>query len=346
MAPVTRCLVLSGGSVADGPYGIDHLRDFGYQLVEVHPAGNRLHRKVRDVIEHRSGMPWDRTLRSIALARSSDIVLAFLEREALTAAAFSRRGLAPYGGRPLAMLACWLADELREMPADLRHRAAARFKGVDLTIVFSANQIDILVDSGFSEGSVEAVPFGHSPELFPYAPRSDRTMSVAAVGFDRGRDYATLIDAVRDTPVEVDLICSPGNIVGIDLPENVRFHGMVPFGRYREVLSTAQVIAVPTHERAYPSGQTVALEAGATGACLVITSTPALREYFSPDTALLCPPGDVDAWRTTLLEAAGNADLRARYGDAAASDISTRFTYRQMWQRIDELFRKRGWVSG
>ena len=341
----TRCLVLTSGSAADGPYGVDKLGALGYELAEVKPAGHRLHRKARDVIEHRAGMPMDKTLRSAPRAWKSDLVLAFMEREALSAAALARRGVPPYANRPLAMICCWLADELREMPAENRRRTAARYKGVDLTIVFSQNQIDILVDAGFPDGSVEAVPFGFAEETLAPQPFHARTPSITAVGFDRGRDYATFMEAVRGTDLRVDLYCKPENIAGLHVPENVHFHGVVPFDRYTQAISSSQIIAVPTREMAYPSGQTVALEAGATGACLVLTRTPALSEYFSDDTALLCPPGDVEAWRLALLRAAEDSELREGLGASAAHDIRSRFTYSQMWKRIDGLFRDRGWVN-
>lgn len=343
MAHPTRCLVLTGGLAADGPYGIDRLPELGYELLEVRPASGRLHTKLRDVVEHRSGMPWDKTLRSIPQAWRSDLVLAFLERQALTAAAFKRHGLPPYAGRPLAMVSCWLADELRAMDAAARRRIVASYEGVDLTLVLSENQVDVMVDAGFREGSVEAVSFGYAPSQFPHASASGRTRPVVAVGFDRGRDYATLVEAVRGTGIPVDLYCHPGNIEGIDLPPEITFHGVVPFGEYRQVVASAQVVAVPTREMTYPSGQSVALEAGATGACLVITNTPALREYVSEGTALLCPPGNAGAWRAALTLATRDPGLRAELGEAAASDFSSRFTYLQMWQQIDALFRARGW---
>lgn len=56
------------------------------------------------------------------------------------------------------------------------------------------------------------------------------------------------------------------------------FHGRVPFTEYRRLVDTASVVTVPIHALAYPTGQTVALEAAGTGACLVPTDTPAMRE--------------------------------------------------------------------
>ncbi|RKX00390.1 hypothetical protein D9C01_12660, partial [Corynebacterium diphtheriae] len=58
----------------------------------------------------------DKTLRSVRKAWHSDLVLAFLEKEALSASWAKRRGMMPYAGRPLVMIACWLADELQRMP--------------------------------------------------------------------------------------------------------------------------------------------------------------------------------------------------------------------------------------
>lgn len=341
---MTRCLVLTGGRASDGPYGVDKLLDLGYELTEVQPAGNAWHRKVRDVIEHRSGRPVDKAIRSIPKAFKADLVLAFLESEALTASWFKRRGIPPYAGRPLAMFACWLADELRRMSVEQREHAVDAYRGVDLTMVWSENQVDILVDCGFDAGSVERVNFGFEPTLFPPADAAERTVPFVAVGIDRGRDYETLFSAVEGTDLSVDLYCRPGNLHGLDVPANVNVRGTVPYDEYRRVVSTTKVVVIPTKVLAYPTGQTVALESAATGACLILTDTPAMREYFSPATALMVPAHDPAALRRALEQLHADSDARTRLGQAASQDVRSRFTYEQMWREVDRLFRDRHWT--
>lgn len=339
----TRCLVLTSGRAADGPYGIDKLRQFGYDLTDVEPARHRVHRKVRDVVEHRSGRPMDKTIRSVRKAWQADLVLAFLEKEALSASWAKRRGLAPYARKPLVMIACWLADELQSMTAAERAATVALYDGVDLILVFSRNQIELLVEAGFRREKVEAVSFGYDPGQFPVAPFESRD-GIVSVGADRGRDFATLVEAMRGSELELHLYTGEGHLRGVTPGPEVVFHGRVPFSEYRRIVASASVVAIPTHVMAYPSGQTVALEAAGTGACLVLTDTPAMREYFTDETAAFVRPGDLAGWRQTLEDLASDTKRRQGLGSRAASFARERFTYTEMWRQVDEILRCRGWA--
>ena len=342
---MTRCLVLFDGLASIGPYGIDKLPQFGYELLEVRPARSRFHAKARDVLEHRTGRPIDKAIRSVPKVLGADIVLAFLERQALFPSWLKSHRIPPYSSKPLAMLACWLADELINMPASKRRAVANQYSGVDLTMVWSTNQVDILVDAGFREDSVEAIPFGFAPELYPVADPATRSESMVAVGSDRGRDYPTLLKAMREIDGHLDLYCREGNLQGHPVPPNVRFHGTVPYEEYQRIIRTSGLIAVPTRVMAYPTGQTVALEAAGTGAVIVLTDTPAMREYFSESTAVMIPPYDQDGWRDALTQLANDPGRRADLGRKAAAHVHSRFTYLKMWERVHELFCERGWVQ-
>ncbi|MEX3565063.1 glycosyltransferase family 4 protein [Micrococcus endophyticus] len=339
----TRCLVLTSGRAADGPYGVDQLRQLGYELMEVEPAAGGVHRKVRDVLEHRSGRPLDKALRSVPLAQQSDVVLAFLEKEALAASWAKQRRLPPYAGRPLVMIACWLADEICTMSSEERAAEVARYRGVDLILVLSRNQVDILVDAGFAADRVEAVTFGYDPGQFPPALFEQR-QGIVSVGADRGRDFTTLISAVDGSGLPLHLYTDPGHVQGLRLPPEVVFHGRVSFEHYRKVVATASVVAIPTHKMAYPSGQTVALEAAGTGACLVLTDTPAMREYFTDETAVFVRPGDTEGWRKTLIDLDGDPERRRQLGDKAAALATEHLTYAHMWHQVDGALRQRGWT--
>ncbi|MEV8496641.1 glycosyltransferase family 4 protein [Micrococcus luteus] len=323
-APVyTRCLVLTSGRAADGPYGIDRLSQFGYDLMEVEPARTRVHRKLRDVVEHRSGRPMDKTLRSVRKAWRSDLVLAFLEKEALSASWAKRRGMMPYAGRPLVMIACWLADELQRMSPAQRTAVVTSYSGVDLILVLSRNQVEILVEAGFDAARIEAVTFGYDPGQFPVS-NDARRYGIVSVGADRGRDFGTLIAAMNGSGLSLDLYTGGGHVQRETLPPEVKFHGRVPFAEYRQLMATASVVTIPTHVQAYPTGQTVALEAAGTGACLVLTDTPAMREYFTDETAVFVQPGDVEGWRDALTTLDADPVRRRQLGRNAAALVSER----------------------
>lgn len=342
---MTRCLVLTDGVAGHGPYGVNLLQRLGYDLVDVHPASNRLHIKLRDVVEHRLGRPVDKTLRSIPKAFTADVVLAFLESQALSASWLKSRRLPPFATRPLVALACWLADELQAMPAPQRRAVARAYRGVDLTLVWSTNQIDILVDAGFPADGVEAIRFGFAPELHPRVDPTTRGTSLYAIGSDRGRDYPTLLRAMAGLDVELELFAKPSNLEGAVVPPNVRFRGTVPSVAYRHLIRTAGIVAIPTKLMAYPTGQTVALEAAATGAALILTDTPPMREYFDDDTAVMVAPGDVEGWRRAVRQLSSDEGLRHAIGHRAAEHVRANFTYLQMWQQVDGLLRDRGWVA-
>jgi len=337
--------VLFDGLAREGPYGVDKVQSFGWELVEVEPAADTFHVKVRDVIEHRSGRPVDKAARSWRHVPGSAVVLAFLERQALTPAWLRSHSVWPYSRVPLAMLACWLGEDLRTMPRDERRAVARLYRGVDLTMVWSSNQVDILRDSGFPAETVESIPFGFAPELYPLADPEGRTGPLAAIGSDRGRDYPTLLNAMRGADFELALYCREANLEGAEVPRTVHFQGTVPYDSYRQLLQEVTAVAIPTKVMAYPTGQTVALEAAATGAPVVLTDTAPMREYFPEHTAVFVPPGDSDAWHAALQQLVTDETHRRQMGARAAEHVRSRFTYRQMWEHVDRLFRNRGWAT-
>jgi glycosyltransferase involved in cell wall biosynthesis len=180
----------------------------------------------------------------------------------------------------------------------------------------------------------------------PPDPHEERDIAVLAVGQDRGRDYRTLVEAVRGTDLRVDIVCKPQNVAGLDVPPNVAVHAPVTLPAYRSLLRRAQVVAVPTVELAYPTGSSVALESASTACCVVVSDTAAMRELFTDrQTARLVGVGDVEGWRTLLTELRDDAAERRRLGDAARRDVEQRHNADVMWTEIADVLRRRGIVA-
>lgn len=342
---MAKIAVLCGGKASDGPYGIDLLsRELGHSLLEVANAYHPAHLKLRDVLEHRLGFPLDKAIRSLPHIAAADVLFCFLESFAIFPSLLKQKKVPPFAHTPLAMISCWLAEEIRHLPHAERKQLIQKYAGVDLNFVLSSNQVDILVDSGFSEDQVESVNFGFAPELFSFKSDAPRPLQLSALGFDRGRDYKTLIEAVRPLPLELHLYTRPEIIAGIDLPQNVRFHGTVPFETYIETLHSSDIVAVPTVELAYPTGQTVALEAAATGAALLLTDSQAMRYYFSDDTACFIEEGNVNAWRKNIVDLVNHPEKRRALGTRAAQHVHANLKYIDMWTSIETAFKTRGWI--
>lgn len=330
-----------GEVAAELPYGAEALHQHGVTTTTVPVSGARWAAKVRAVAEHRSGLVLERPLRGLAAVRRADLVIALLEAQGMLPAMLKGRGIPPYAGRPLVAVTCWLADDLRAADPATRRRTVRRLAAVDLLTHFGSGESGILVDAGFDERRLLHVDLGVSAGYFTPDGRQ-RDLDVLAVGQDRGRDYATLFEAVRGTALSVHVVCRPGNVAGLDVPPNVEVSGPVPLAAYRDLLRRARVVAVPTRELAYPTGSSVALEAAASGCAVVATGTPGLRDHLvDGTTAVLVGVGDADGWRSALTALHSDGERRAALGAAARADVLDRFTTERMWARIVAALRER-----
>lgn len=335
---------LAGRRPTAWPYGVEALEDRGYALTSPRSQPRSLARIGR-AIDHRLNMPATLAVRGAAEAARSELVLALLERQGLGPSWAKRHGVPPYSGRPLVVWSCWLADQLARSSSDARRDIARAYAGADLIVHLSTLETEVFLDAGWSAEQLFAMTYGVASDF--YTPgEASRDLDVVAVGQDRGRDYATLFEAVDGLDLTVDVVCRPENLAGLTAPTNVRVHGTVDHARYRDLLRRAKILVVPTREMAYPTGSSVALEAASCGACVVVTGTAPMREYFSDgETGILVPVGEPDALAAALLGAMADDGLRTRLGEAARRSVVDRFNTRHMWHEIDDVLVARGIVS-
>jgi glycosyltransferase involved in cell wall biosynthesis len=330
------------------PYGMEALEDLGYELTGIRVGRGRVVTKLRNVAEHRTGLVLERPLRGVTAAARTDVIIAHLEAEARVAAGLKRHRIPPWSNTSLVMLGCWLADDARRLPSQERANLHRRFSSVDLIVYWSENQTEILESMGFRPEQLFAVPFGVDADYFVPPPGgAARSIDILAVGQDRGRDYGTLFEAVAGTDLRVDLVCKPENIGELMVPENVTVHSPVDHPTYRSMLQRAKTVVVPTFELAYPTGQSVALEASACGACVVLSGTRPLIEYFTDgENGLVVAPRDAVQLRAALRSALADEDGRAVLGLRARQKVEDRYRLNLMWQRIHQAMLNRGLVDG
>lgn len=288
-------------------------------------------------------VPFAQTVLMAPTIRRCDATIAMFESEANFLAAL-RRGVPRSRQSPLLVISCWLAHVLtRSSP---RRRAGYRwaYRSVDLLYYFSTNQGEMLRDIlRLPDERLRFLPFGVDTETFcPIGQRDEGYL--LAVGRDKGRDWPTFFDAVKGLDMVVKVLCRPSQIAGLTVPGNVEILGHVDRERYRQLLGGATVVAVVTRPVEYPSGQSVLLEAMAMGKTVVATATPSLSEYLDDGSdCLAVPPGDADAVRERIEEAAGDEGLRARIGSAARRTVETAYSSDAMWDVVaDDVFRLMG----
>ncbi|WP_298745166.1 glycosyltransferase family 4 protein [uncultured Microbacterium sp.] len=323
-----------------GPYRVDLLAAHGIDLIPVPPARGAAHRKLRDVVEHRSGVAQDLALRGVRHAFRADAVLCILEDKAVFPAALRARRVAPYARLPLVAVSCWWAEELVRGSDQQRERIARTARELDAIVVFSRNQADAFARIGVAD-KVVPVSFGVDEAWYTPAEPVRARMQVAAIGIDRGRDYATLIEAARLTPeIRYDVFTQPERFAAMTLPPNLAAHAPVSMDEHRENLRAADLVVVPTHDLAYPTGQSVLLEAMACGRCTAVTHTVAMTEYIDDERCnLALPLHDPSGVARVVRRAIGDPLLRRRIGDAARAQVENRFTFDRTWARVADVLR-------
>lgn len=320
------------------PYGMEHLAGQipTARFIQQRPASGRVHQKLRDVVEHRAGYPAEMLVRDApTVIRRRSSVLGVLEPFAYAAATWKRRHVPGWAGRPIAAVTCWSAELLQSSQPSIREREKRRIHGIDHFFVFSSNQTEIFDAHGIAPERVTVVRYGIDTEYYVPDGAAGRDIDILAVGQDRGRDYATLFAAAGDVDAEITVIAKPENLAGLVAPGNVRTPGRVAHAEYRSLLRRAKVVAVPTHEFAYPTGQSVALEAAAAGAAVMVTSTAAMRDYFQDGrTAIMPAVGSPEQWSDGLNRLLADDALRHRIADGARDFVLRECTTRAMWSAV------------
>lgn len=305
-------------------------------------------RPVRRVVRRleRLGAPFLQTLLAAPRIARSHAVVAMFESQGNFLAFVRALRLWPFTRPRFAVVACWLADDAPRFGPGRRRWYRWVYRRVDHLVFFSRNQAALYRDLlGLPDERLAFVPFGIDHEYFrppplppPSADGDGDGGYVLAVGRDKGRDWATLFEAVRGSDLDVRVACRPDDIAGLEVPANVTVLGVIDRSAYRDLTGRACVVAVATHPLAYPTGQSVTLESMAMARCCVVTGTPAMADYLTDGVnALLVPPGDSTALRAALERAVGDDELRDRIGRAARHDVETRFNAPAMWRAVGEL---------
>ena len=335
---------LPGGAL---PYGLQHLASsFKLTWSSAHQkriSRTRLPRIAGGLVRrHKPGLQGSLvSCCSIPRLAAADIALSIFEDSGFAFARWQSISSRTSGRTPHVMIACWLAEEIRRMTSAQRASIRRSIGSVSRLAVFSVNQVPILQDSlGIPPERVSMVPFGvdthyYSPSL---AGGPSGGGGVVAVGGDSRRDYATLIAAARMAGIPLTLVCFPRNIAGLNLPAAVSLRSNIPHEEYRSLLHTADLVVTPTVAPAYPSGQSVVLEAMSMGRATLTTDSAAMREYVTDGVdGVLVPASDPAEMARLIGDLLADDDRRESLGAAAAKTVRAYFDLEHLWQSVADL---------
>lgn len=222
-----------------------------------------------------------------------------------------------------------------------------------IVVVSESSMRDIHTDMGVPLDRMRLVPVGVDAQRF--RPRPDveqapgRLITTASADVAM-KGLAVLLEAVAKLRTERDVTLTvigrpkPGGksaaaIERLGLTDAVTFVSGVTDERIVELYAEAELAVVPS---LYEGFSLPAVEAMATGTCLVATTGGALPEVtgVDGDTVLACAPGDVDALAATLRRGLDDAELRARVGAAGRERVVHRWTWRRTAEATVEQYRE------
>ena len=232
----------------------------------------------------------------------------------------------------------------------MQGRVASRMPRI---VVVSENSIkDIHGDMGVSLDRMRLVPVGVDPELFTPNPAVTRTPGrlITTASADvalKGLSY--LLEAMAKLRTERDVTLTiigkprPGHsadlIDSLGLRPHIQFVSGVTDERIVELYAEAELAVVPS---LYEGFSLPAIEAMATGTCLVATDGGALPEVTGRDgdTVLQCPAGDADALAVAIRRGLDDTALRARIGAAGRTRVVERWSWRHCAQLTVAQYRE------
>jgi glycosyltransferase involved in cell wall biosynthesis len=221
-------------------------------------------------------------------------------------------------------------------------------------VVVSENSIkDIHQDFGVALDRMRLVPVGVDEDLFTPLPHVARvpgrlittaSADVALKGLQYLLEALAKLRTERDVTLTVIGRAKPGGpsaelIDRLGLGDAVTFVTGVPDERIVELYAEAELAVVPS---LYEGFSLPAVEAMATGTCLVATDGGALPEVTGRDgdTVLSCPAGDADALAATLRRGLDDADLRARIGAAGRTRVVERWSWKHCAKLTVDQYRE------
>jgi glycosyltransferase involved in cell wall biosynthesis len=162
---------------------------------------------------------------------------------------------------------------------------------------------------GIPPERIACTRFGHMLWSRADGPTSDGGYLFA--GGDSLRDYPTLLEAVEGIDAPVRLVT---HRTFERVPANVTV-GPVPYEEYVELLAGARAVAVPLRTIRRSAGLITYLNAMALGKPVIVTDSPAVREYVDDGrTGIVVPPDDPVALHDAIAWA---LDPATRYEAAA-----------------------------
>ena len=158
-------------------------------------------------------------------------------------------------------------------------------------------------------------------------------------GGGAGRDFTTLIEAVRGLEVQLRIVTFSPKSLGYDekLPENCKVYWKMPPRNFIELMADSLFVVVPLQEGQHPHGHTTVVQALRMGKAVISTRNASIGDYISEGQAgLLVSPGNAAEYRQAIMRLLNDLELRQSY-EKQAQKIAPDLTYQSYSRRIVDI---------
>lgn len=165
-------------------------------------------------------------------------------------------------------------------------------------------------------------------------------------GGNFGRDYVTLIEAVRDIPVNVEIACTrPEIFEAMLIPKNVSIKGYTHEDFLKKMANCRiNVVSLDTN-LLHSGGQQTFLNSMFLGKPTIVNDPDGASDYIiHGEDGLLVPPKDPQALRDAIIMLLKNPNFAKKIGDRAkekAKHYSTEDHFKKIISLADEIIKKR-----
>jgi glycosyltransferase involved in cell wall biosynthesis len=188
------------------------------------------------------------------------------------------------------------------------HLSEAQLRLVDRNVVYSQAWIDAQ-----SKPARERAVFAPLPADGDFDALEPRDDGYVFAGGGAGRDFATLIESLRDTGLSLRIVTFSPATLGWsgELPSNVEVEWTMPLPQFLDRVAGARIVVVPLRDGSSDFGQTTVVQALSLGKPVVATRSPGVVDYVHDEReGLLVEPGDVAGLRAAVLRLEGDRELR------------------------------------
>ena len=185
-------------------------------------------------------------------------------------------------------------------------------------------------------------------ERFVFVPLSvdDRTVTemedcatpfVVSMG-TANRDYAILIDALRDTPYRAVIVAGPHALSGLAIPDGVEVVSGLSEVECQKLCQRARLSIVPLKNLHTAAGQVTVVEAMMFGRPVIATRSVGTVDYVQSGVdGVLVGSGDAAELRVQIDRLWNDADARLALSQAARRSAFAKFTFRAVALDLETL---------